>query len=368
MDYDDLDELNFDPKLVALRRYLKFFSFLLLATFVLPIDRANGSPVNVWDRFGVDDTLTIIRLMMPALVGLSFLLLGWLSSFNLKVTSALTTGLLLLMIVLGINPLEIMRVAVPPLSGNWADNYFGTVAGSYFPREDTLHLFLLGAGLVCLGIGGRYTGLLNSSRYSRWVSTLGVVLLLGYYLFPYGGRIPIERNVDLYKSYYAFSSETAELGQQLEEQSEDLDSTFKNKQVQRTIMKKRISNMKNMGRLRLTAVYYASVYFVPLLLLLLMLPALKKARYRGHNISFARAVGWGATIYLLAFLFPLLVKESMRVTGPGFLGNLRSYIIFSAVFLGLSVAASSFLIEMLERNSNDEHLPDNPLMWTEEDA
>ena len=193
-------------------------------------------------------------------------------------------------------------------------------------------------------------------------------MLLGYYLFPYGGRIPIERNVDLYKSYYAFSSETAELGQQLEEQSEDLDSTFKNKQVQRTIMKKRISNMKNMGRLRLTAVYYASVYFVPLLLLLLMLPALKKARYRGHNISFARAVGWGATIYLLAFLFPLLVKESMRVTGPGFLGNLRSYIIFSAVFLGLSVAASSFLIEMLERNSNDEHLPDNPLMWTEEDA
>lgn len=365
MDYEDFDGLDFDPQMVAIRRYLKFFSILLLATFILPIDRINLSPVNVWDRFGVDDALTMIRWVLPAVVGLTFLYLGWLSSASLKVTAGLITACLLLVVLVGVNPLEIMRVVVPPLSGGWTDTYFGTVEGAYFPREDALHQFFLGAGLVGLGVGGRYSGLLNSSRFSRWISLAAIVMLLAYYLFPYGSRVPAERNIELYKSYYVFADQTPQFADTLKEKLGKEGRSDEFRQMRR-IAERRIANMKGLGQLRLTAAYYAVVYFIPVLLLLFMLPALKKARYRGHNIIFAGAVGWGASVYLLAFLFPLLVKETMRVTGPGFLGNLRSYIIFAAVFVGLTVGASTFLKEWLEGGATDDHLPKDPLQWTED--
>ena len=73
MDYDEFDELSFDLGMIVLKRYLKFFSIVLLATFVLPIARVDGSPVNVWDRFGVDGGLATVRLVITSRTVANFL-------------------------------------------------------------------------------------------------------------------------------------------------------------------------------------------------------------------------------------------------------------------------------------------------------
>ena len=334
MDFENFDENLFNPQQTVLNRYLKFFGVLLLVTFFLPIDRG---PVNVWDRFGVDGALTLVRLLLPALVGLGFAYLAWLTRLKLGPKAIATSGLLVLMLILGVNPFEILRVVLPPVTGELGEELFGMVDGGYFPREDTLHLVLLGTGLVLLGAGGRYRTQRLSSRIGSIGLIAGAVVLCAYYLVPYEGtKLAFMRNRELYASFHRFAEglPTEEAGLA--------------------------------GQLKLSAAYFMVIYYVPVVLAGIGAGAWIPSRYKGHRTVFSTIAGWGASAYLLAFLLPMLIKESMRKTGVGFTPNLRSYIIMAAIFVGLTIALAMGVEKLLEPNASDDHLPEDPLAWKEQ--
>ncbi len=374
MDFENFDEAAFSPQQTSLNRFCKGFAVLLLATAVLPIDRFADAPVNVWDRFGVASTLDTIRLVLPAVLGLVFGYLGFVSRHALKVKSGIVVLGLLLLVLVGVNPFEVLRVVLPPISGSAASLdrialltgvSLPMVDGEYFPREDTLHLILLGLGLATLAVGGRYRDLLQSSRLGSYVMMGAAALIVAYYLVPYGGAPAAKRNLDLYRGFYQVAGKLVEHGELMEKSVEELDDLTLITTEEKLALRADAREVKMAGQLKISAVYFMFVYFVPLLLVLLSLPAWKESRYKGHKATFGRLAGWGASVYLLAVLLPLLFKEGMRTTGPGFLPNLRSYFIFAAVFVGITIAGSILLKEVVEPDKDDEGLHDDPLAWKE---
>lgn len=362
MDFDDFDEAVFNPEQTSLNRFYRAFGVLLLATFVLPIGRtlaASPQPINVWDQFGVASTLDVTRMMLPAVAGAVFIYLGFFGRLGVKLKSGVGAAALLVLVFAGVNPFEILRVVVPPVSGPLAEFKFGMMDGQYFPRENTLHLILLGAGLILLGAGGRYKSLLVRSKLGPYMMMASVVLISAYYLIPYDGKIAAARNVELYTDFHEFAGELVQTARDLEQEMGDVPPEFRRE------MSSAIKAGKMAGQLKLSAAYFLSIYFVPLLLCLFCIPSWFTSRFQGHRAIWARMCGWGASIYLLAFLFPLLAKESMRKTGEGFFPNLRSYIIFAAVFVGLTLTLSMFIKHLLEPELSDETLPADPLEWKE---
>ncbi|MFT5435077.1 MAG: hypothetical protein ACI9OJ_005794, partial [Myxococcota bacterium] len=153
MDFDNFDERVFSPEQTSLSRFLKAIGVLLVLTFVIPISRTGaGTAINVWDKFGMVGFIDLIRLVLPAVVGLAFVYLGFFARMELKLRAGITSGLLLLMVVVGINPLAIFDVVVPPLSGRRGEMLLGMVKGEYFPREDLMHVIFLTIGLIGLGV------------------------------------------------------------------------------------------------------------------------------------------------------------------------------------------------------------------------
>ena len=93
----------------------------------------------------------------------------------------------------------------------------------------------------------------------------GATTIAAYYLVPYGGRVPIVGNLELYREFGALAVQAAETGDPLA------------------------------GPLRISSIYFSGLYIVPLLLALLSAGAWRRARYKGHRANFARLAGWGAT-------------------------------------------------------------------------
>ena len=347
MDFENFDERVFSPEQTTLNRYLRAFGVLLLATFLLPIDRGK----NVWDAFGVVSALDAIRLVLPAAVGLGFVYLGFVARIAVLPKAAAIAGSLALVLVVGVDPFEVLRVAVPPVAGGCATTLFGMVDGHYWPREDLLHRVLLGAGLLVLGIGGRYRTLRLRSMIGPGVMIAGTVILLGYYLWPYDSSVPAKYNIELYKMLHATPA-AVEAGELQGSASCVAQMRF------------HMEGGKG-GQMKLSAVYFLVIYFVPLAIAAFSGLAWRRGRYRGHGAVPARLAGWGSVVYLLAFLFPLLVKEGLRKTGVGFLPNLRSYILLAGIFVGLLLAVPLILREKLEPKAADDGLPDDPFSWAE---
>lgn len=329
MDFENFDEALYNPRQTTLNRFLIGFGVLLVATFLLPIDRG---PVNIWDRFGVDGGLTVLRLLLPAAVGAAFLYLGVFAKLDVKVKSTVTAGLLATMVVVGVNPFEVLRIVVAPVDPLLTTG-LGMVDGAYFPREDLTHLILLGAALVTLGVGGGYRAQRQSSRIGAWITMGGGALLAAYYLVPYDGQIPFARNLTLHGDFNAVA---AEIGNE---------------------------DPAHAGALQLAAAYFAVVYFAPFLLGIVSIGAWFKTRYLGDRILFAKLSGWGAPLYLLGLLLPMLFKEGGRVDGAGFLPNLRSYIILATIMVGLTLAVAMALVAHLEPEATDTELPESPMEW-----
>jgi len=374
MDFEEFDERLFSPDQTSLNRFLRIAGVLLLATAVLPIDRTAAGPVNIWDRFGVISVLETIRLVLPAVVGLVFVYLGWFARLEVKLKAAGGAGALAVMLLFGVNPFEVLRIVLPPIS---ADPYtldslayttgvrLRLVNGEYFPREDTLHLVLLGFGLAAMGVGGRYRATLQSSRIGAYIMMGATVLIAAYYVWPYGGKMAAQQNVELYRGFHQVATKMVEEGEEMEDALEEVGvvSHSESAQLHKAEFKVMIRQKKMAGQLKLSSVYFMGIYFLPALIVLFGAFGWGRSRYKGHRAVFGRLGGWGASVYLLAFLLPLLFKEGMRKAGPGFLPNLRSYIILAAVFVGVTLTVSMLLQKVLEPDANDDALHEDPLAW-----
>ena len=359
-DWGELDDELLDPDQHAIRVTAKVIGLLLLLTWVLPIGRAAGAPVNVWDRFGIVSTWELIRLVMPGLVGLVFVVIGFFVTASVRQKASVMSASLILMLLSGVNPFEILSVVTPPIDGRVAELMFNMTDGQYFPREDTTHTALLGLGLCLLGVAGRYRATVQTSDIGRYLLVAASAILVTYYVWPYGsGKVPALRNAALYSDYHAFP-DTVQAGvRALENRLYQLDPEI----IYNTHFQKLGRDARLLGQVKLSAVYFVTIYFVPLMLILLALPSLRPSRYLNHRTVTARLVGFGASAYLLAFLFPLILKESGKQTGDGFLAALRNYILFGGTFLGCTVVFSATLHKWLEPERSNDALPQDPLSW-----
>ena len=357
-----LDEALLDPNQRAVGLTARCVGILLALTWVIPIGRQSGAPVNVWDTFGVADTLEVVRLVLPGVVGILFIIIGFFMRMTVKQKSTAMSAGLLALLVFGVNPFAILSVVTPPIDGRVAELMFGMVEGSYFPREDVTHLVLLGLGLGMFGVAGRYRSTVQTSPIGSYLLVAATFVLMAYYVWPYdSGRVPAVRNATLYSEYHAFPDRLQAGVRAIENQLYQLDPEV----IHSTHFRKLGRDVRLLGQVKLSAAYFAVIYFVPLLLILLALPSLKPSRYRNHRTVPARLVGWGASAYLLAFLFPLVLKESGKTTGDGFLAAARNYLLFAAIFLGSTVSFSAALREWLEPEQNNDCLPEDPLAWKE---
>ncbi len=375
MDFEDFDEAHFSPEQTALNRFLRLFAVLLIATLVLPIDRtAAGDPVNVWDRFGVDSFLEIVRLVIPAVVGLVFAYLGWFAKMEIRLKSSIAAGALAAMVLVGVNPFEVLRIVLPPISADkfTLDSLAYTTGvrlelkdGEFFPREGTLHLLMLGLGLMALGVGGRYRDSLQSSRLGAYIMMGASVIIAAYYIWPYGGQMAAAKNVELYRNFYKISAKMVEEGEAMEKRLEELGTISHdvNEQRSKAAFEEMIRERKMAGQLKLSSIYFLGIYFIPAALALFGAFGWGRSKYKGHRAVFGRMASWGASVYLLAFLLPLLFKEGMRKGGPGFLPNLRSYILLAVVFVGVTLTVATVLQKFLEPEKNDDALDEDPLAW-----
>jgi len=358
--WGELNESLLDPQQQSLNLAARLLGILLVATWILPIGRAQGAPINVWDTFGVVKTIDVVRLLLPGAVGVLFIAVGFFLQLTVKWKSTLMTGGLLSLLAIGINPFAVLSVVIPPIDGRVAELMFDMVDGSYFPREDLLHLTLLGLGLGLFGIAGRYRTLVQTSQLGGYLMAIASAFLVAYYVWPYtSGKVPAIGNASLYAEYHAFPERIQNGVRALENELYQLDPDI----IHTTHFQKIGRDVKLLGQVKLTSVYFLCIYFVPLLLILTAIPALRPSRYLNHRTVPAKLVCWGASAYLMAFLFPLLVKESGRSTGDGFLAALRNYTLFISIFAGLTVAASSALHEWFEPEQSNDTLPADPLSW-----
>ncbi len=360
--WGELDETLLDPNQRAVRFTATAIGVLLMFTWLLPIGRENGAPVNVWDTFGIAGPLELLRLLLPGAVGVWFVILGAFvrSSVRMK-TTCMSVGLLTLLGI-GINPFAVLRIVTPPIDGRVAELTFGMVTGEYFPREDVLHLVFLGLGLGFFGVAGRYRAVVQASPIGGYLMAVATVCLVTYYVLPYdSGAVPAIRNAELYSEYHAFPDQIQAGVRALENRLYQLDPEI----IYNSHFQKLGRDPKLLGQVQLSAVYFGSIYFVPLLLIFLAIPSLKPSRYLNHRTVPAKLVGWGSSTYLMAFLFPLLLKESSKETGDGFLAALRNYILFISIFAGATVAFSEAIREWVEPNATNDVLPADPLSWKE---
>lgn len=398
---------------------------VLIATAILPFDRRGASGVNLFDRAGSLRTLAVIRLALPAVVGMGFIYLGLFARFALGIKAAIAAGLLTLMVLVGVDMFEILRVARPPIAGKGGERLFGMRAGTYFPREDTLHLVLLGAGLCVLGASGRYRTKLQSSKLGSYGLMCGCALLLLYYVVPYKGmKVPAVRNVALTLDFTSYADKLAkaheDLGKTLlnwpraghSKQGEAFKDYF---QASKSEMYRRMMGglvreqsqyeitvpeavevIERARKLRVTPVelatyapaapqikvsawYFTAIYLIPLMLALIAIGAFKPSRYHGHRALYAKAAQWGSIAYLLAFLLPMLAKEGMKseaqakmeqlATGEKWLGfwpNFRAYLLLAVFLSGFVITLSIAVRELIEPERTDAGLPANPLEWRDE--
>jgi hypothetical protein len=360
--WGDLDESLLDPQQQSLNFVAKTVGILLISTWLIPIGRTEGAPVNVWDTFGVASTLDVTRLILPGFVGVLFVALGFFIKLDVKRKATIMSASLLLMLVLGVNPFAVLSVVTPPIDGRVAELLFGMVEGSYFPREGVWHLALLGLGLGLFGVAGRYRVLVQTSPLGGYLMVAAAALLVAYYVWPYpSGKVPAARNVELYKGYHEFPARVQAGVRALENELYQMDPEI----IHSSHFKKIGRDARLLGQVKLSAVYFLCIYFVPLVLVFIAIPALKPSRYLNHRTVPAKLVSWGSSTYLMAFLFPLLLKESGKVTGDGFLAALRNYILFVSIFTAATVAVSSALREWVEPDKSNDALPPDPLSWKE---
>ncbi|MFT7623701.1 MAG: hypothetical protein ACI9WU_002884, partial [Myxococcota bacterium] len=216
-----------------------------------------------------------------------------------------------------------------------------------------------------LGVGGRYRDMLQSSRIGTWIMMGASVLIVAYYVVPYGGKVAAAKNIELYQGFYEVAGKLVEQGQAMENAIDNLGEEMMMTSQEKLVLRAGAREVKMAGQLKLSAAYFMVIYFVPLMLVLFGALGWRPSRYRGHRAVFGRMAGWGASVYLLAFLLPLLMKEGMRKSGPGFLPNLRSYFIFATVFVGVTLIGSILIKEFVEPQADDDGLHDNPLAWQE---
>ena len=380
MDFANFDEKSFSPEQTTMNRLLRLFGLLLVATFILPVDRRGSLLISVWDQLGSVSVIDSIRLVLPAVVGCVFVWLGFFAKLEVKLKAAIAAGALGMLVLVGVNPFEIFRVVMPPISGNAATldviEYrtgvrLDLTPGRFFPREDTLHLVLLGLGLVTLGVGGRYRDKLQSSRLGAYILMAASVLILAYYVAPYSkGKVAASANITLYKGFYKVSGKLVREAKRMEERVDDVWGQTMDRQAaeERKRIDAKIKEGKMAGQLKISAVYFLVIYFVPALLALLGILSWKPSEHKNHRVIAGRLVGWGAGIYLLAFLFPLVMKEAMMETGPGFWPNLRAFIILAAMLMGLTITVALVVRHYVEGGKNDDGLSADPLAWDEEDA
>ncbi len=352
------DELELSPEQAGQTRVYRALGVLFLLSMALPYATVGGVNVFLFEHAANSAGLEIVRAFWPAVVGVGFVALSYLGKLSNPVRAGAALGLFASLLLVGINPLSVIRYATPPIVGDVAVVRFGMLPGEFFPREGALHVGLLVTGLVLLAAGARYRARLQSSRMGAWILAAGAVVLLAYYAWPYGGRMPAIRNVALYSDLYKFGeSALAEFDAQTSDLAElgyDTESVA---------AKRAIREGRKVGQLRFTAVYYGAIYFVPALLALAALPALWRSRYRGHRIPFARLAGAGASFFLLAFLLPLVLKDGERL---GALAGLRELSLLSAFIPGLAYALALLLRSVLEPRASDDALPDDPLAWRDD--
>lgn len=377
-DADFLDDVDYSPHKRPLDRVLRLLGLVLIGTFflrVLPEGRPAESiydTKHIWSLFGGGaGALELTRLTWPLLMGVAFVVLGFLRGVGHKWRATIASGLLVIAIVIGVDPLGILDVVLPPVSGDVEsleyieDVYDVTLRmrdGAYFPREDLMHTALLTLGLLGLGIGGRYRSVRQASRLGGFMLMGGLACLSFYYLIPYAGRVPAVANQSLYRGFYDYGKARMAEADELEEALDDAPSYI------RPEIEAGIAEGRMLGRLRFTAYYFLFIYFVPAALGLLGILAWDRSRWRGDRVGWARLASWGASAYVLAFSLPLVLRESMFPDGIGVQPHLRAYLLFGAVMVSATVCGAIALAEWIEPDDEGERLPDDPNEWGEPEA
>ena len=327
MDFEDLE--RFDPLERGLARSMRIFGVLLALCVFCPIALEGEGFVKLFDSSGHGFS-DLLPGYYTAFAGVALLVLSFLK-LSKDIKGIVTVALLLLLpLILGVNLFELKETeqldALRQLNIVW--------------KETNLQTTMLLAGVVAAAAGMSMRDHHPKLPVARIVLGAGVGLVLAYFFVPTDAGTPLLLAIDKVKLVTSTGFEATVYG-----------------------LMGPAEGAKMVSQMKLQVFLRFAFYLIPVLLMLLSLPALLMKAYKGKRGGGNGAiVAWGWRLFIPAVYFPMAIKMGLMMrSGDVFLAYARMYLVTVAVLVTVPTALDAILSHYFAPNRGVPDLAEDPM-------